>query len=751
MKIIIFCLSALIITTIHINALPQKEANLYIEKSNQKPGIKREIYGSFIEYINHFVNSKYGFWAQEIVNRGFDRYPIDNFQNASKFWNTYPTNESEGIELIPGGYNRKGTFFQRITKKADSPARLGIGQELIINGDVEQVCYLYYRSDQFKGKVKILFFNNDFTSELYSCETDTTGIEWKKYTCIIPKLFASNVQIVFALEDTGSIDIDEVSLMPTDNVGGVRKEFFEAYKAWHPGIFRYPGGSFADAPYAHWRDGVGDIDQRAPLKITANDYDQRLEFGTDEYLKFCESIGIEPHIVTNLVNGTPEEAAEWVEYCNGSAETPMGHLRAENGRIEPYKVKYWELGNEQWNDTKWTSERSLLYNEAMKKIDSSILTIVDGNIWGWYWHVSEMMSIVYGKCDIYAWHEAQAFCYHDTIPAIKNYYSIMGNIYSCNRNIQDEIRWLKETNTYDGTKIGITELWIGYSWKIADWSDNKPTAYNLMYGLWTAAKFLSYQRYPECFVIGERTHGLGMIRGNISSETGKRVFYTSPSYWALNMLTNHSGDNFINSKIECDTFHIDKHNCLEESYAVPYLQITVTASKDTLYIAAVNASHADSINASLGLEQFSLGNAIQVYELFSNDYEDRNTPEEPNKVKPKQFQIKTCNQYTFPPHSFTILAIPCENALNHAEDEANVGLYTLPNPFNESLTITLDKYEKSRIDVIDALGTILYTNVVHDGSTSIKINSAAWPQGVYFIRRTSDDNTIVSKALKMTK
>lgn len=743
--------SILIALIFCFHAVLAGEAHLSIYKNNQKSGIRREIYGSFIEYINHFVNSKYGFWAQEIVNRGFDRPSIDGRQNVSKYWHAFPSNDVEGLELVPGGYNRKGTFAQRITKTVDSPSRLGVSQELTINGDVDHTCYFYFRSDQFKGDVKIIIFNRDFSRELFSCMSGSAHPVWQKLTCTIPALKESQIQIVFALEVVGSVDIDEVSLMPMDNVGGVRKEFYEAYKSWRPGIFRYPGGSFADMTCAHWRDGIGDIDQRAPLKITANDYDQRLEFGTDEYLKFCESIGIEPHIVTNLVNGTPEEAADWVEYCNGSADTPMGRLRTENGRTQPYKVRYWELGNEQWSDTKWTAERSLLFNEAMKKKDSSILTIVDGNVWGWYWHVSEMMGIVYGKCDIYAWHEAQVYCYRDTIPLIDNYYSLMGNINSCNQNIQDEIGWLKETNTYEGTKIGITELWIGYAWGIRDWTDTKPSAYNLVSGLWTAAKFLSYQRYPECFIIGERTHGLGMIRGNISSKSGDRVFYASPSYWAVNMLANHSGTSFIHSSVESDTFHVVKNDCLEASNKVPFIQTTVTATKDTLFIATINAHISDSIRVKIDIDEFAAGRSAQVYQLYSDSYEDQNTPENPEKIKPKQFQIYTPNQYTFPPHSFTIIAIPCSDALNGVDGETNSKLRISPIPFNEYFSLAIENETIGTIEIFDVFGNILYTGSIVGSKDEQRINSSDWPQGIYFIKCKTTESTTISKIVKISK
>ncbi len=42
--------------------------------------------------------------------------------------------------------------------------------------------------------------------------------------------------------------------------------------------------------------------------------------------------------------GTDDEiqnAADWVEYCNGDVSTTWGALRAARGHPEPYGIKHW--------------------------------------------------------------------------------------------------------------------------------------------------------------------------------------------------------------------------------------------------------------------------------------------------------------------------------------------------------------------------------------------------------------------------
>ena len=40
------------------------------------------------------------------------------------------------------------------------------------------------------------------------------------------------------------------------------------------------------------------------------------------------------------------EAADWVEYCNGTRNSALVQLRHQHGFPEPHRIKYWGIGNE---------------------------------------------------------------------------------------------------------------------------------------------------------------------------------------------------------------------------------------------------------------------------------------------------------------------------------------------------------------------------------------------------------------------
>lgn len=130
---------------------------------------------------------------------------------------------------------------------------------------------------------------------------------------------------------------------PLSDEDGFRTDVIEALRELKTPIVRWPGGCFVST--YHWLDGVGP--DRQPVFDKTWSVEDPNTFGTDEYIKWCRKVGCEPYICTNAGTGTPEEMSDWVEYCNLTVGK-WGKLRAKNGHPEPYNVKYWSVGNENW-------------------------------------------------------------------------------------------------------------------------------------------------------------------------------------------------------------------------------------------------------------------------------------------------------------------------------------------------------------------------------------------------------------------
>ena len=134
---------------------------------------------------------------------------------------------------------------------------------------------------------------------------------------------------------------------PIPNVRGIRSDVVAALRALKVPNVRWPGGCFADE--YHWRKGIGPAAARtSTLNASWGGVIEPNSFGTEEYMDFLGQIGSEAFLSVNVGSGSPEEAADWLEYLTADKPTTLAKQRAANGHPAPYKIKYLGLGNENW-------------------------------------------------------------------------------------------------------------------------------------------------------------------------------------------------------------------------------------------------------------------------------------------------------------------------------------------------------------------------------------------------------------------
>jgi alpha-N-arabinofuranosidase len=131
---------------------------------------------------------------------------------------------------------------------------------------------------------------------------------------------------------------------PHADSDGCRKDVLAALRRLSMTAMRYPGGNFASG--YHWQDGIGARDERPTVRELAWQSTEPNQFGTDEFIRLCRKMEWTPMLTANLGTGTPEEARNWVEYCNCPEGTRYAGMRVANGSRQPHAVKLWCLGNE---------------------------------------------------------------------------------------------------------------------------------------------------------------------------------------------------------------------------------------------------------------------------------------------------------------------------------------------------------------------------------------------------------------------
>lgn len=131
---------------------------------------------------------------------------------------------------------------------------------------------------------------------------------------------------------------------PSADADGFRRDVLELVRELGVTVLRYPGGNFVSG--YRWEDGIGPREQRPVRRDLAWHAIETNAFGTDEYLRWCERAGVEPMMAVNLGTRGIAEALDLLEYTNLPAGTYWSDRRAAHGRIEPYGIRMWCLGNE---------------------------------------------------------------------------------------------------------------------------------------------------------------------------------------------------------------------------------------------------------------------------------------------------------------------------------------------------------------------------------------------------------------------
>jgi alpha-N-arabinofuranosidase len=328
-------------------------------------------YGQFIEYLCDLVP---GMWAEKLYDGSFEGLTPYRFAYLrqtdfrEKPW--YPSGATNRAEYSADRNNPvSGTVCQKIAVAGGAPCTVGISQDgIAVERDRSCTFRCYLRQEGIKGPVQVRLHRE---GKLLASTDFSPGGTWKKYSArLTPLETETNATLSVSFRGPGTLWLDNISLLPDDAPGGWRPDVVAAVKALKPGVIRF-GGSALDEPgfgEFDWKDTIGDPDRRRPFRAWGGL--QPTGPGLEEIVQFCRLVGAEPLLCVRVTGRVPKDAAEQVQYFNGSADTPMGKLRARNGHAEPYGVKFWQVGNER-SGADYES-RLADFCKAMREVDPSI-------------------------------------------------------------------------------------------------------------------------------------------------------------------------------------------------------------------------------------------------------------------------------------------------------------------------------------------------------------------------------------------
>ena len=447
-------------------------------------------------------------------------------------------------------------------------------------------------------------------------------------------------------------------------LGGIARPVLEAIRSLRPGLIRYPGGCFADG--YHWQDGIGPREKRPrrPNRMwsrfgKALGPDDHNHFGTDEFLALCEELGAEPMLTVNVGSGTPEEAAAWVEYCNGSESTYWGQQRVMNGRAEPWAVKSWCVGNEMWNPGEFGfcgpstyAQRLLRFSSAMRAKDPELRLVAVGLGDPWNWWNRVVLEGVGPHADylsIHAYYPALFFLNHlvrrDRRRNADSFYWVMAGVEDFGRILDRAGRaCARHSPPGKPVRLAFDEWNVWYSLRHIVRSN-----YGLREGLFAASVLNLLQRLAEqvpIACIAQMVNVLGVVVSD-----GRQAFLT-PTGQVFKLYTENAGERWLSSEVECESL-------ARAGKRLPVLDASATldASGERLALFLVNRHYEQGVTVELELQGCKPGHAATLEWLYHEDPLARNTFEEPERVALAREEITLSDppRVKLPPHSAACL------------------------------------------------------------------------------------------------
>jgi alpha-L-arabinofuranosidase len=329
------------------------------------------LFGNFIELLDDLVP---GMWAEMLNDRGFEGVvPPANwvyYDGSPTFCDRQWDKGADWTLETTGAFN--GPRCARINGHANRPASLTQSGLAGTEGKTYRFTGFLRSSGRVRERVVLKSPRPDGRfDELASADLAAPTENWSKFSAEL-RANGTSDQAVFELrvDGNGTVWADKLSLMPADKVAGWRKDVVEAIRDAHPALIRW-GGSAVDPGRYRWKNGIGDRDRRVPFANTNWGRIDSNDVGIDEFCQFCALVGAEPLVCVSFSDGA-QSAADLVQYCNGGAGTEWGERRRANGHPAPYRVKYWQLGNEISGDDEAYIKKCREFIRVMKRSESAI-------------------------------------------------------------------------------------------------------------------------------------------------------------------------------------------------------------------------------------------------------------------------------------------------------------------------------------------------------------------------------------------
>lgn len=444
---------------------------------------------------------------------------------------------------------------------------------------------------------------------------------------------------------------------------GLRTDVMASLRDQAYTVIRYPGGNFLSG--YNWLDGVGPKAQRPYRRELAWQSIETNQFGTNEFMAFCNAIQAAPMLGVNMGTGTIQSASDLVEYCNVSSGTYWSDLRVSHGFSDPHRVRYWCVGNEMdgpWQighlDAVAYGNKALEAAKMMKWQDPTIQTILCGSSsdrmptypdWD-----RTALEIAWEHMDYHSMHYYAGNFENDTA-------SYLASAVAFERFVDTLEGTLRYVKAKRRSKHDVYLSWD--EWQV--WYKGDPVQ-----GNWTEAPHLAEEMYnlEDALVVAQwlnvflrKSHVLkiacvAQIVNVISwLHTRSDGLLKHPSYYAFELVSNHARGDALDVHVKAPILETKQYG------EVPVLDVSASYDAETQRgaIFLVNRSQAESVTTDVIWQD---GKAVQVdkaWQLAGSNPKEMNTWDDPHRLVAHTIPVPRITDgyttLTLPPLSFTVL------------------------------------------------------------------------------------------------
>lgn len=438
------------------------------------------------------------------------------------------------------------------------------------------------------------------------------------------------------------------------NTDGIRDDVLNALKNMKIPVLRWPGGCFADE--YHWKDGIGVKENRKKMINTHwGGIVEDNSFGTHEFMHLCELLDCEPYINGNVGSGTVQEMSEWIEYMTFGGLSPMAQLREKNGKKDPWKVKYFGIGNENW--ACGGNMRPEYYTDVYRQFQTYVRNYGENKIY----------KIACGpNVDDYKWMDVVMSNGAQFMDGISlHYYTVPGEWESKGSATEidemDYYKTMKKTlymeelltkhiqimDKYDPEKR--VELLVD-EW--GTWYDVEPGTnpgflyqQNTMRDALVAGINLNlFNKHADRVTMTNIAQVVNVLQAVILTE-GEKMLLT-PTYHIFEMYKDHQGNTLLDSNIDSNTIGPDTATVID------LVESASMSSNGDLVITICNLDVGNEKIVNTLLQDFDYG--LITGEIVTGDFTAHNTFEELNIVSKKKF-----NEFRSVENGFEVTLPPC--------------------------------------------------------------------------------------------